>query len=113
MTCSKLDFWIHFRRPWFIKALSCLSSLCWNPLKSSDALTSNFSSLTCFLLVRPVFHLLSVLLLPYILPLFSHPTPNRQANQIGTFCPIKSLGHGHMPVEDIPSPAVLLMQGKP
>lgn len=42
VTCSKFDFWIHFRRPWFIKALSCLSSLCWNPLKSSDALTSNF-----------------------------------------------------------------------
>lgn len=77
MTCSKFDFWIHFRRPWFIKALSCLSSLCWNPLQSSDALTSNFS------LLPPVSDLLSVLLFSFVLPLSSHPPPNRQANQNG------------------------------
>lgn len=114
MTCSKFDFWILFRRPWFIKALSRLSSLCWNPLKSSDALTSNFSSLTWLFLLHPASDLLSVLLfflLSYLISLI--PPTNRQAIQIGTFCPIKSLRHGHMPVEDIPSPAVLLMQGKP
>lgn len=82
MTCSKFDFWIHFRRPWFIKALSCLSSLCWNPLQSSDALTSNLSSFTFpFYLPSLIYCPSSFFLLSYLFPLT--PPPNRQANQNG------------------------------
>lgn len=74
-------------------------------------------SVSCF--PRPPTQLLSVLLFkgffPTILPLSSLPPlpTDTQANQMGMFCPIGSLHHGHMPVEDRPSPPVLLMQGKP
>lgn len=79
---QEFDFWIHFRCPWFIKAPSCLSSLCWNPLQSSDALIYNFSSIICFLLLLP--HLLFIVRPPLSRLLFLRLTfPSSPYQQTG------------------------------
>lgn len=48
--------------------------------------------------------------LPHLFSFLPYQQTDRQA---GAFCPIRSLGFDHMPVEDRPRPAALLMQGKP